>query len=48
MGVSSVSVKVAQGCAEGQKDRSPSVGSRVAVPVEGLGSLPEAKALCIR
>jgi len=44
MGVSSVSVKVAQGCAEGQKDRSPPVGSRVAVPVQGLGSLPEAKA----
>ena len=44
MGVSSVSVKVAQGCAAGQRDRSPSVGSRGAVPVQGLGSLPEARA----
>ena len=44
MGVSSVSVKVAQGCVEGQRDRSPPVGSRGAVPVDSLGSLPEARA----
>ena len=44
MGVSSVSVNVAHDCAEGQRDRSPPVGSRGAVPVEGSGSLPEARA----